>query len=275
MAKFTNVDYNRNYLNAIMDNNPFQDNFNKAKEEAINKATEAYDKKKEDFLEDFFTDLRGHMMPPEGVNMVTEGPNGPELNQGFYKLLEITPEKMLAKAKAQASKYGLSAKAIKESDILNSRLNNLRNEASTRQWEGLAAYQDKEGRAALAQVVNREDATSDGKWHTFYRNCANPWANKPGSVTQSMSNNQSWNKLREINGFKVNAEGTGITDIPWSIDIFGDTKIEFDEEGRRFVEQWAPLTNLIENLNPFDTNTMEQTGYFGNTRNYIDRKEEK
>jgi len=278
MAKFTNVDYNRGYLNMIKDSNPFQENFDRAKEQAINKATQAYDTKKADFLENFFTDLRGHMMPPEGAQMVSDGKNGPQLNQGFYKLLDITPEKMLAKAKQEAKKAGLSASAIKEGDILNDRLNNLRNEASKRQWEGLARYQDTEGRAKLAQVINREDATSDGKWHTFYRNFADPWANKPGSVPHAISTNQSWNKLKEINGFKMNTAGNGITDIPWEADFGDDTQIKYGEDGRRFVETWQPFDNLMENIGGLvgvGTDNIEQQGYFGTTRNYLDRKGEK
>tara|TARA_R100001530_G_scaffold102928_1_gene71604 strand:+ start:2035 stop:3015 length:981 start_codon:yes stop_codon:yes gene_type:complete len=238
------------------DENPFAKRFKIAAEESRNRAEEAYDKKKGEFLEDFFTNMRMTMMPPEGINMVVNDPKTGKkrLNKGFYKLYDMTPESVLADAKAKAKEAGLPATAIKMNDILNKQFNDLHTEAVKRQYEKLAVYKDQYGGQNLQELLKGEGT----KFLSFYRKFSDPYADAEGGglfksefssdIARAVNNakgeftgqpevNNEWVKHLKSQGYGITSKDTGnglvpyITDIPWEWDGDNEYEVKWDQHG--------------------------------------------
>ena len=106
MARFTNVDYNKiRYSDA----NPFQEHFKESFKEAKNLAIEAYDKKVNNYIDEYKIELEKRMIPPEGAADSLISSDG-KINPAFYNMDEFTPEKIITHMKKNAVKYGLKSK---------------------------------------------------------------------------------------------------------------------------------------------------------------------
>ena len=221
---FKNVDYNAHLR--FDDDNPFKNAFEEAKAEAKASAEEAYDKKKEDFLDDFFINVRNQFNPPDGVQMVIgEGPNA-RLNKGFYKIMNLSPEAILSMAKKEAKKFGLSPRAIKRSDILNEELKGIKNESVKRHYMALNSYRISHGQNALNRLLKGEGE----KFAQFYGMFTDPYTENTlhqGPYTTSGIHKETgfqedWQKHYDALGYTFNKEGN-LTNIPgfWDTGLFG------------------------------------------------------
>jgi hypothetical protein len=257
--------YNQNL--SFEDENPFQVKFDEARKRAKDLATEAYDKKKEDFLSEYFVNLRMTMMPPAGVSMVVTDPatGKKRLNKGFYKVMDMTPEKALQDARAAAQKAGLPASAIKMNDILNKTFNDLHTEAIKRQYEHIAQYRDQYGSGKTQELLKNEGT----KFLSFYRKFTDPYVdpdghgglfksqyssdivkainNAKGSYSSQDDVNNAWLDRLKNDGFGIkNKDGVAyVTDIPWSWDGDNEYEVKWDDNGP-YVERglWgAGVTN--------------------------------
>tara|TARA_R100000808_G_C2120941_1_gene132255 strand:+ start:78 stop:1013 length:936 start_codon:yes stop_codon:yes gene_type:complete len=241
---FKNIDYNAHLR--FDDDNPFKNAFDEARANAKARAEEAYDKKKEEFLDDFFTNLREQMNPPENVKMIIGEGSNARLNKGFYQLMNLTPEVILAAAKKEAVKYGLSSKAIKRSDILNQELTSLKNESVKRHYMALNAYRINNGQNQLNNLLKREGT----KFAEFYSMFTDPYVETPlhqGDYTLAGVHKQTgfkkeWQSNYENLGYTFNDEGK-LTNIPgfWDTNWLGHAmpdggyEIQYDEAGSPYV----------------------------------------
>ena len=246
---FTNVDYNRNLK--FDDDNPFKTHFDEAREAAKNRAEEAYDKRKADYIEDFFQNLRKQFMPPKHTPILKDG----RLNKGFYKIMSYDPETIFRKAKQGARKAGLASNAIKEGDILNERLTGLKNEAVKRHYMLLNNVRSEIGPTNLEKILLAEGP----KFLKFYNTFTDPYTERPlhaGSWDNDLSKvtgvKKSWLDLDKKLGWSFNKDGQ-VTNIPgWWDGESAAYDVEMDEEGNPYVDtgqDWfGPVNTAWKNL---------------------------
>ena len=246
---FKNVDYNAHLR--FDDDNPFKNAFDEAKAEAKARAEEAYDKKKEDFLDDFFLKIRETMNPPEGVQMIIGEGGNARLNKGFYKIMNLTPEGMISMAKKEARKYGLASSAIKSKDIDNAELKSIKDQAVGRHYMALNQYRIANGQHALNRLLENEG----DKFAQFYGMFTDPYTDNKisqgeyslGGIHKQTGLRKEWHEDATERGWDFNAQGN-VTNIPgfWDGQLglgpmpSSGYQVQYDEKGDPFIT--APKT---------------------------------
>jgi hypothetical protein len=280
MAKPSNMGtYNQNL--EFPDENSFKKAFEEGRERAKNLAEEAYTKKKSEFLEKFHEDMRYKIMMPPGTNVVMTDPGTGKkrLNKGFYDIATVETEQLLRMAKREAKKMGLSTHHIKEQDIMTPRMNNLFKEAAKRQFEGLAMYKDRNGEAALMDLLQDEGH----EFLQFYRRYQDPWAENPSLqeyTHEDFANDvrgrqtRAWYDKKEALGWTFNAKGK-VTGMPGALDPKDPLTVYWDKEKERHYVNTAWSGNLMKGF--FDVDTWNVFGggdwldkWSGSGRKYLD-----
>jgi hypothetical protein len=249
MAKPSNMGtYNQNL--EFPDENVFQKSFKESRTEAKNLAEEAYTKKKEGFLKDFYTDLRFKIMPPKGSQVVIKDADSGKMriNKGFYDISKVDPEDILREAYAMADRKGIPRSMIDEQEILSDRTNNLFNEAAKRQYRELALYRDRYGEDAFEELMENEFAQGDD-FHKMWLQYQDPWAEYPGLSSYSPEDfkvdetgkhvrnraTEEWKSKAKANGFEFNSNGQ-VVGIPGQFDPINPVDVEWDEQGRAYID---------------------------------------
>jgi hypothetical protein len=248
MAKPSNLGtYNQNL--EFPDENVFQKSFEEGLAKQKNLVAEAHAKKKEEFLDKFYDDMRFKIMQPKDAQVImTDEDGNKRINKGFYDISKIDPEDLIREAKKQAREAGLPSSMIKGSDITTERMDGLFNEAATRQLKNLAAYRDQYGEDALIEVLKNESKAGTD-WHRFYQQYYDPWAQMPemGSMkpedwsTAPKKRNhrgqmtKAWQERAASNGWAFDENGR-VTEIPGQIDPSSPVDVRWDNHGRPYVD---------------------------------------
>jgi hypothetical protein len=171
MAKFTNVDYNKNLV--YSDSNPFAESFKTKYEEGKNAAIEAYKTKVNSVAEEGMYNLRNSLKGPDYDNLIlNKGTDAEMLNPDFYKLLNFNPESALSTIREEAKAKGLNPKSIRSSMVITDELTQMKNAAVQQHYDALAQYADEYGDSKLQKLLEKEGS----KFTTFYRKFTDPYA---------------------------------------------------------------------------------------------------
>jgi len=274
MAKPSNMGtYNQNLQ--FRDENPFQKAFNESREEAKNLAEEAYTKKKGEFINKFYEDLRYKIMMPEGTDITVpdDEHGGVRLNKGFYDIANTSPEQILRMAKREARKAGLNPASLSRNEILSDELKSLYNEAAKRQFKELAVFRDMYGEEATMDVLRKEGHNFLQFYHKFY----DPWmespletlnvpenmmAQKRGGQDVRARDTAAWYKKHKANGWSFNSKGQ-VTGIPGAFDPSEPVDVQWDDNGDAYIPR-GKAANQATTL--FDMAKFGTKGY----RNFIE-----
>ena len=280
MAKFTNVDYNKNLLFA--DSNPFADAFTEKYEAGKNAAINAYKQKVDSIAQEEMYKLRDSLKSPkyEQDLILNKGTDAEMLNPKFYDLMNFDDTDALKQARANAKKQGINPMSIKPGMILTDELQAMQGSAVRQHYEQLARYQDEYGEGALQKLLDKEGQ----KFQTFYRKFTDPyiaegkglWINtgpgaKQGNDQRALARKYPYLAEDIANGmrFKEGPDGvpyvvsgfgahTNMVDYQtgmmgedsdrWNPEV-GGSPIKKDEEGRYYYDSsWDPISALASNI---------------------------
>ena len=234
MARFTNVDYNKVQY---QDENPFWASYKESAKEARELAKAAYEKKRNEFIEDYFENLAGRVLPPKEGKAIVNG----KVNPAFYNFTNYSdPYKVLQHMKKMAPKYGLSPSSVRVSDV-EGRLDPLIQSAKKRSYGKIRDQRDEIGDNRLQNILQQ-----DRKFMSTYRKYEDPLY-QSDRLTFIKESPALKNK---INGWEINEERGVVSKAPnWLYGAWGlsGNPIETDTEtGIRYAEDWMGIKHYID-----------------------------